>query len=60
MQQIFKPFHTTKEDGMGMGLSINRSIIQAHHGGLWAENNFNQGATFFFTLLIAKEDSNNA
>jgi PAS domain S-box-containing protein len=57
MQQIFEPFHTTKADGMGMGLSINRSIIQAHHGELWAENNQNQGATFFFTLPIASGDN---
>jgi two-component system sensor kinase FixL len=55
MQLIFEPFHTTKVDGMGMGLSINRSIIQAHQGELWAQNNQNQGATFFFTIPVASE-----
>jgi signal transduction histidine kinase len=57
MLLIFEPFHTTKAGGMGMGLSINRSIIRAHQGKLWAENNVNRGATFFFTLPIASEDN---
>jgi PAS domain S-box-containing protein len=57
MQLIFEPFHTTKADGMGMGLSINRSIIRAHQGKLWVENNVNQGATFIFTLPVASEDN---
>ena len=54
--QILEPFYTTKPDGMGMGLSINRSIIEAHGGRIWAENNPDRGATFYFTLPIYEEE----
>lgn len=47
---VFKPFHTTKPSGMGMGLSICQSIIAAHGGRLWAEANPARGAVFQFTL----------
>jgi two-component system sensor kinase FixL len=53
--QIIEPFYTTKPEGMGMGLSINRSIIDAHFGRLWAENNPDRGSTFYFTLPIHEE-----
>jgi two-component system, LuxR family, sensor kinase FixL len=50
LDRIFNAFYTTKPEGMGMGLSISRSIIEAHGGRLWAKPNESLGATFQFTL----------
>jgi two-component system, LuxR family, sensor kinase FixL len=50
LQRIFTPFYTTKRDGMGMGLSISRTIIEAHGGKLWAVSEPGQGAILRFTL----------
>jgi two-component system, LuxR family, sensor kinase FixL len=55
LDKIFQPFFTTKREGLGMGLSISRSIIEAHGGRLWAENNNGRGATFHFTVPVAEE-----
>jgi len=54
-RQIFDPFFTTKASGMGMGLSISRTIIEAHRGRIWAENNAEGGATFYFAIPMATE-----
>jgi PAS domain S-box-containing protein len=51
-QKILMPFHTTKADGMGMGLSISRSLIEAHNGTLQFNSKFGKGSTFYFTLPV--------
>jgi signal transduction histidine kinase len=57
LDRVFDAFYTTKSSGTGMGLSICRSIIQAHGGKLWAEANQPRGAVFRFTLPVVQEDS---
>jgi signal transduction histidine kinase len=54
-EQLFDAFYTTKSDGMGIGLSVSRSIIESHHGRLWAEPNAGPGATFAFSVPCAAE-----
>jgi two-component system sensor kinase FixL len=53
MTQLFDSFFTTRRGGMGLGLSIVRSIVQAHRGRVWAENLASGGAAFHFTLPVS-------
>ena len=54
LDRIFEPFYSTKQGGMGIGLSICRSIIEAHEGRIWARQNDGRGSTFQFTLPVTK------
>jgi two-component system, LuxR family, sensor kinase FixL len=59
MERLFEPFQSTKSNGMGIGLSISRMIVEAHYGRIWAEPNPQGGAIFSFTLpLVDVEISN--
>jgi signal transduction histidine kinase len=55
MKHIFDPFFTSKPDGLGMGLSIARTIVQAHGGRMWAENNPDCGASVGFVLPVERQ-----
>jgi len=52
LPKVFEPFFTTKKDGLGMGLSICRSMVVAHKGRLWGNSNPTRGATFAFELPL--------
>jgi len=54
-EQLFQPFITTKRHGMGVGLSISRTIVEAHGGRIWVEPNPGGGTIFNFTLVVVKE-----
>jgi len=56
LEHIFDPFHTTKPDGMGMGLAISRSIIEGHGGRIWATSNISRGAVIRFTLPADQDE----
>ena len=60
VDRIFEAFYTTKNDGMGIGLSVSRSIIESHHGRLWAEPNDGPGATFSFSIPWRAESAKGA
>jgi hypothetical protein len=57
VERVFEAFYSTKSGGVGMGLSICRSIINAHGGRLWADKSEPRGAVFQFTLPGAENDS---
>jgi signal transduction histidine kinase len=51
---VFEPFYTSKPEGMGMGLSIARTIIEAHNGLIWAENRDHGGASFRISIPLVQ------
>ena len=55
VETLFQPFHTTKDGGLGMGLSICRTLVTSHGGRLWAERRAERGAAFYVALPLAKE-----
>ena len=59
VNRLFESFYTTKTNGMGIGLSVSRSIIESHDGRLWATLNQGPGATFFFSLPAAQQLARN-
>ena len=56
LDRIFQPFFTTKGTGLGMGLAVSQTIVEAHGGDIWAENNPDGGATFFIELPVISQE----
>jgi two-component system, LuxR family, sensor kinase FixL len=56
VETLFQPFHTTKDGGLGMGLSICRTLVTSHGGRLWAERRAERGAAFYIALPLAKDE----
>jgi signal transduction histidine kinase len=56
MDKLFEAFYTTNSNGMGIGLSVSRSIIERHQGRLWAAANDGPGATFSFSIPCGHHD----
>jgi K+-sensing histidine kinase KdpD len=54
LKEVFEPFYTSKAEGMGMGLSIARTIIEAHHGLIWAKKRDHCGASFRIRLPLVR------
>ena len=59
-ERLFEPFFTTKPNGMGMGLAVSKTILEAHHGRIWAENRPEGGACFCFTVPVARGEGRGA
>ncbi len=57
VETLFQPFHTTKDGGLGMGLSICRTLVTAHGGRLWVERRAERGAAFYVALPLARQDA---
>jgi len=57
VETLFQPFHSTKHGGLGMGLSICRTLMTSHRGRLWAEPRADRGAAFYLALPVAKQDA---
>jgi signal transduction histidine kinase len=57
VETLFQPFHSTKHGGLGMGLSICRTLVTSHGGRLWAERRAERGAAFYVALPLAKGDA---
>jgi signal transduction histidine kinase len=60
MDKAFDAFYTTKSGGMGIGLSVSRSIIEKHEGHLWAAQNDGPGATFSFAIPLTPQSITDA
>ncbi len=59
-ERLFEPFFTTKPNGMGMGLAVSKTIVEAHHGRIWAENRPEGGACFCFAIPVARGEGESA